>query len=80
MVTAGDIAVHLSRYDSGRIADLLRPARATLTPADSLEEAAVALADPATPLLPVIDPQSGALLGIVTRRDVLDAYRSRVDI
>lgn len=80
MVTAGDIAVHLSRYESGRIADLLRPARATLTPADSLEEAAVALADPATPLLPVIDPQSGALLGIVTRRDVLDAYRSRVDI
>lgn len=34
------------------------------------------MADINTPLLPVIDSNSGMLHGIVTRKDVLNAYRS----
>ena len=38
--------------------------------------AAILMADPRAPLLPVLDPETGALVGIVTRSDVLNAYRS----
>jgi CBS domain-containing protein len=36
------------------------------------------MADPGVPMLPVIDTSNGRLLGVVTRRDVLNAYRDRV--
>jgi CBS domain-containing protein len=62
------------------IRDLVQPASLVLSRSDSLEQAAVKMADPQTPLLPIVDPDNGALLGILTRRDVLNAYRSRVDI
>jgi CBS domain-containing protein len=63
-----------------RVGDLVQRAPALLKREDTLEEAAVAMADPRTALLPVVDAADGKLLGIITRRDVLDAYRSRVDM
>jgi CIC family chloride channel protein len=80
MVTASDIAGALVAHPGMRIGDLVRPAAARLRRDDTLEEAAVAMADPRTPLLPVVDPANGTLLGILTRRDVLNAYRSRVEM
>jgi CBS domain-containing protein len=50
-----------------------------LSSSDTLESAAIAMADPRAPLLPVIDPKSGNFTGIVTRRDALDAYRRAAD-
>jgi CIC family chloride channel protein len=50
-----------------------------LRPDDTVERAATLMADELTPLLPVVDARDERLLGIVTRRDVLLAYRSLVD-
>ncbi|HLI97294.1 MAG TPA: chloride channel protein [Candidatus Baltobacteraceae bacterium] len=50
-----------------------------LAPRDTLEHAATLMADVETPLLPVIDGSEQRLAGIVTRRDLLLAYRSLVD-
>ena len=80
VVTASDLAGALITHPEMSIGDLVQPASLILNRSDSLEEAAVKMADPQTPLLPVVDPDNGALLGILTRRDVLNAYRSRVDI
>jgi chloride channel protein, CIC family len=81
LVAVSEIAASLAHDANGdrRIDHLARVPAVTLTPSDTLEKAATSMADPRTPLLPVIEPESGAFLGIVTRRDVLDAYRSAVD-
>jgi CBS domain-containing protein len=63
-----------------QIGELVQPAATLLERDDTLERAAIAMADPQTPLLPVVDPSDGALLGILTRRDVLNAYRNRADL
>jgi len=47
----------------------------TLHASDTLERAADTLVDPALAFVPVIGGDQ-QLAGIVTRRDVLDAYRS----
>jgi CBS domain-containing protein len=62
-----------------RIDDLSRVPAVTLSSSDSLEKAVISMADPRTPLLPVIDPETGHFTGIVTRRDILDAYRNATD-
>ena len=80
MVTASDVAAALASDPNMTMADLVQRPAMLLSQDDTLEEAAVAMADPDTPLLPVVDPSNGALLGILTRRDVLNAYRSRVDV
>jgi CIC family chloride channel protein len=80
VVTASDLAGALVTNPQMSIRDLVQPASLVLSRSDSLEQAAVKMADPQTPLLPIVDPDNGALLGILTRRDVLNAYRSRVDI
>jgi CBS domain-containing protein len=54
---------------------LVKSVLATLQPDESLERAADLLADSAVGLLPVVS-SNGSLLGIVTRRDVLNAFRS----
>jgi chloride channel protein, CIC family len=46
---------------------------------DTVERAATLMAESAIPLLPVIDERTQGLVGIVTRRDVLQAYRSVVE-
>jgi CBS domain-containing protein len=37
------------------------------------------MAEAVNPLLPVVDGDDDHLIGVVTRRDVLQAYRSVVD-
>lgn len=78
VVPVSEIAADLARDQPGetRIRAIVRPPPATVAAGDSLEQAAIAMADPRNPLLPVIDARTGGLTGIVTRRDVLDAYRS----
>ncbi|MGH7684257.1 MAG: CBS domain-containing protein, partial [Vulcanimicrobiaceae bacterium] len=49
-----------------------------LTPEDSFERAATLLADEDVHALPVESPDDGQFIGMVTRRDVLEAYRSAV--
>lgn len=78
-VTASDIAVRLTAGSHATVGEIVHPSDNTLTRADTLEQAATMMADPTVPLLPVVDPANGALLGIVTRRDVLDAYRTAVE-
>ncbi|HZZ64727.1 MAG TPA: chloride channel protein, partial [Candidatus Baltobacteraceae bacterium] len=80
MVTASDVAAAMLAHPGARAGDLAQPVGVTLGSADTLEEAAVAMAEPHTALLPVIDKTTGNLIGIVTRRDVLNAYRGRSDI
>ena len=58
------------------VASILREGRERLSPNDTLERAANLMADVDTPLLPVISEDDGHLLAIVTRRDLLNAYRS----
>ncbi|HEY1977654.1 MAG TPA: chloride channel protein [Candidatus Baltobacteraceae bacterium] len=57
------------------VATIVLPAGGILSPSDSLERAATLMADPRAPLLPVIAGED-RLVGIVTRRDLLIAYRS----
>lgn len=81
LIAVSEIAVSLAHGSEGdlRIDALSRAPVMTLSSSDSLEKAAISMADPRTPLLPVIDPKNGNFTGIVTRRDVLDAYRSAAD-
>jgi CBS domain-containing protein len=81
LIAVSEIAASLARGSEGelRIEELSRMPAATLASSDSLEKAAIAMADPRTPLLPVVDPMNKTFTGIVTRRDVLDAYRNAVD-
>ncbi|MFY9779704.1 MAG: chloride channel protein [Candidatus Baltobacteraceae bacterium] len=78
LVAVSEIASTLAKTpsDDVRIESITRPAVATLVSSDTLEQAAILMADPRAPLLPVLDPETGALVGIVTRSDVLNAYRS----
>jgi CBS domain-containing protein len=81
LVSVSEIAARLAQGsdDELKIDGLSRVPAVTLSSSDSLETAAIAMADPRTPLLPVIDPKTGNFTGIVTRCDVLDAYRSAAD-
>ena len=76
MIMASDLAASILKDPYMRAGDLARDASSTLVRDDTVEQAAISMADPRTPLLPVIDRDSHALVGIVTRKDVLDAYRS----
>jgi CBS domain-containing protein len=78
VILASDIASALALSPLQTVSRCMRPLSRTLSRADTLEQAALAMADPETPMLPVVDTATGALLGIVTRRDVLNAYRDRV--
>jgi CIC family chloride channel protein len=81
LVLVSEIAASLAEHSEGTIPieEIHRPTTVTLSSLDTLEAAAISMADPQTPLLPVIDRSTGALVGIVTRRDVLNAYRSAAD-
>ena len=78
IVLASDIAAEVVSHPETTVAHCMRTVPATLSRSDTLEQAAVAMADPETPMLPVVDTANGKLLGIVTRRDVLNAYRDHV--
>lgn len=78
VVFASDLAAEIVSHPLSTVAHCMRSVPSTLSRSDTLEQAAVAMADPGVPLLPVLDAATGKLLGIVTRRDVLNAYRDRV--
>ena len=79
IVTASDLAVAVTNGNGSQsVARISRPAHETLPIDATLEQAAALLAEPDTPLIPVTGP-NGELVGIITRRDVLDTYRNSVD-
>ena len=81
IVTSSDLAGAL-RDGKGeqRISSIVQTMNHVLEPDDTVERAATLMADAPIPLLPVVDPQDHRLLGIVTRRDVLQAYRSLAEV
>jgi CIC family chloride channel protein len=78
IVTARQLAVAMaSGGGEGTIGHIVRPATETLPADATLEQAAALLAAADTPLVPVV-AADGSLVGIVTRRDVLNVYRNAV--
>ncbi|MGA7569913.1 MAG: chloride channel protein [Candidatus Aquilonibacter sp.] len=81
IVTSADLARAVAEgRGRERISSLVQPMTHVLHADDTVERAATLMADAPVPLLPVVDPNDGHLLGIVTRRDVLQAYRSLADV
>jgi CBS domain-containing protein len=81
IVTSADLARAVAEgRGRERISGLVQPVTHVLHSDDTVERAATLMADAPVPLLPVVDPNDQHLLGIVTRRDVLQAYRSLVDV
>jgi CIC family chloride channel protein len=76
LVLAGDLAWYAVNDANETVGSFMRPVPATLESTETLERAADLMTDPAVSLLPIVEPASGRLIGVVTRRDVLDAYRS----
>jgi len=75
IVTLANLLEHVRTEPLLPIGRIAQPAP-TLTPDDSLERAATLLADHDVHVLPVESPETHQFLGMVTRRDVLEAYRS----
>ncbi|HLI97329.1 MAG TPA: chloride channel protein [Candidatus Baltobacteraceae bacterium] len=80
VVLASDVAAAVAADPLQTVAHHMRSVPATLSRSDTLEQAAAAMADPEVPILPITETATGKLLGIVTRRDVLNAYRDRVNL
>jgi len=79
IVLANELAHALAHGPEATIGTLVRPASATLEAGESLERAGDLMTDPAIAILPVLSPER-RLVGVVSRRDVLDAYRSLADV
>jgi chloride channel protein, CIC family len=80
-VLASDLAHAVATGNSEhRIDSIAHELNERLYPNDTVERAATLMADGAIPLLPVVEERTEKLLGIVTRRDVLQVYRSLVDV
>jgi CBS domain-containing protein len=77
LISLPELVEHMRNTPLATAQSLARNVPAVV-PQDTLERAATLLADPAFPALPVEAPQTHEFLGIVTRRDVLEAYRSAV--
>jgi CIC family chloride channel protein len=75
IVDAGRLAAAAAQLPNEPIASLAHSPAAVLQGDDTLERAADLLVDPAVALLPVV-ADDGGFLGVVTRTDVLAAYRS----
>jgi len=75
IVSGADLAWQVASGPDATIEQLVQTIATSLAPDESLERAADLMADSAVGLLPVVSPDAH-LLGIVTRRDVLNAYRS----
>jgi CIC family chloride channel protein len=73
---ANELAWSVARDPTARVGDVARPALATLVSTETLERAADLMTEPHVPLLPVVVEGTTRLKAVVTRRDVLDAYRS----
>jgi CBS domain-containing protein len=75
IVSAAALAALLRRDPNAPIDLAMQPATAQLHSSDSLEAAADAFADHSVALIPVLDADE-RVTGVITRGDVLDAYRS----
>lgn len=75
VVAAGDIGWLMAHEGLQPIGTFAKAVPATLSHAESLERAADLMADPKIAMLPILRAD-GSLEGIITRRDVLIAYRS----
>ena len=75
IVSGTDLAWQIAIAPDATIGQLVQSSTTTLAPNESLERAADLMADSAIGLLAVVSADAH-LLGIVTRRDVLNAYRS----
>lgn len=81
IVTSADLAGAVAQgRGRHRVSSIVQPLSDVLRADDTVERAATLMADAPVPLLPVVDPGDERLLGIVTRRDVLQAYRSLADV
>jgi CIC family chloride channel protein len=81
IVTSTDLALAMAHGNGDQpVSSLVQTMNDVLHPEDTVERAATLMADDRYPLLPVIDRKDSRLVGIVTRRDVLQAYRSLVDV
>jgi len=81
IVTSADLARAIAEgRGRDRVSSVVHTMTHVLHATDTVERAATLMADAPVPLLPVIDPTDEHLLGIVTRRDVLQAYRSLADV
>jgi len=80
IVRSSDLAHAMSTgHGDDAVRSIARNYPERLDPNDTVERAATLMADGSIPLLPVVDPRSQRLVGIVTRRDVLQVYRSIAD-
>lgn len=77
IVTLADLIEHVRTQPLLPIGRIARQTP-TLSPADSFERAATLLADQDVHALPVESPETRKFIGMVTRRDVLEAYRGAV--
>lgn len=75
-VTTTELAHLLARGEEAKMGELARPVAEPLRRTDTLEKAIALISEPGVPLLPVVEPITGAFLAIVTRRDVLAAYQT----
>jgi CIC family chloride channel protein len=75
VVPAAALVAWLARDPQAAVAAAMQPPPAAMRVDDSLERAADLLVAPEIAFVPVADA-AGRLVGIVTRREVLDAYRS----
>jgi CIC family chloride channel protein len=79
VASAADIAVAVATGKGSQTMSTLCKSVSETLPLDAtLEQAAALLAEQDTPLLPIVGSE-GELLGVVTRRDVLNAYRSSIE-
>jgi CIC family chloride channel protein len=76
IVFISDLAWHAAHEPLATIGTFVRPSPETLLSSETLERAADLMADASIPLLPIVAADSARLVAIVTRRDVLNAYRS----
>lgn len=77
IVPFGELIEHLRTEPLAPMSSIAHKTE-TLSPDDSFERAATLLAERGLPALPVVEPGTGRFAGIVTRRDVLEAYRSAI--
>jgi CBS domain-containing protein len=81
VVTSPDLArAVVAGVGDRSVSTIVRTFAERLDPNDTVERAATIMADGRIPLLPVVDARTDALVGIVTRRDVLQVYRSLTDV
>jgi CIC family chloride channel protein len=81
VVTSADLAVAMRNGNGHQsVSTILHSTSDVLHPDDTVERAASLMAEDAHPLLAVVSREGDRLVGIVTRRDVLQAYRSLVDV